>query len=57
MNWKVSSFCETNGCVQVAFNGDHVYLRSTFEPDDMLKLSGAEWDDFVKAIIDGEFRR
>jgi hypothetical protein len=55
--WIRSSRCESNACVEVAFRGDDVYIRSSRNPDVVLKLLGVEWEDFLIDAAAGEFRR
>lgn len=54
--WVHSCSSVNNGaCVQVAFAGGGVYMRSTLTPDVLLGFSQAEWHSFLEGCRNGEF--
>jgi hypothetical protein len=55
--WIRAKRCAAGGCVEVAFKGDDVYIRSSHHPEAVLKLHGVEWEDFLIDAAAGEFRR
>lgn len=57
--FRVSSFCSSGGCVEVAFLHDGgVAIRDSKSPEQAaLVYSVAEWRDFVAGIKNGEFDR
>jgi hypothetical protein len=57
--WRKSAKSQTNGgCVEVADLDDVVAVRDSKNPTGpALTFAGAEWDAFLTAIADGEFRK
>jgi len=54
ITWHQSSRCAQAECVEVAYVGDEVWVRSSEEPT-ILAFTTAEWDAFVAGAKDGEF--
>lgn len=55
--WRTSSACTTNNCVQVAAaDADTVAVRDSKNPDGtILSYTSAEWRDFILGAKRGEF--
>ena len=53
--WRKSSFCQNGECAEVAAEGEEVLLRSTRSPGEVIRLSAAEWQAFVRGIQANEF--
>jgi hypothetical protein len=59
LNFVVSSYCHTGGCVGVAALSDGgVAIRDTKATGGpILTFTAAEWDAFLGGVADGEFNR
>jgi Domain of unknown function (DUF397) len=60
INWRKSSFCHVSGdCLEVAAVDGTVLMRRTTSDGaidgDILRLTSAEWNAFIKAVIGREF--
>jgi hypothetical protein len=56
-NWRKSSRCGSNACVEVAKVEDAYLIRDSKDPNGpVLRLTAAEWAEFLKAVKTGEFR-
>ena len=56
LTWVKSRRCDSNACVEVARNGDQVYLRDSKDPTGpVLKHSGLQWRDLLQDIKTGNF--
>ena len=56
MNWTRSSYCSDNACVEVAVDGDEVWVRDSKDPDGpVLQFTADEWTAFVDGARAGEF--
>ena len=53
--WRKSSFCQNGECAEVATQGEEILLRSTRSPGELIRLSTAEWQAFVRGIRADEF--
>lgn len=53
--WRKSSFCESNGCVEVAVAEHEVELRDSANPRVVVKIPRADWDIFVQGVRAGDF--
>ncbi|MEU7904080.1 DUF397 domain-containing protein [Actinoplanes sp. NPDC049118] len=54
--WRHSSYCGTNACVEVAQIPGSVLLRDSKNPDVApFVFSTAEWTAFMKGVQAGEF--
>jgi hypothetical protein len=55
-NWRRSSRCDTNHCLEVAVGPqwDRVYLRNSRDPQVHLAVSAAAWRAFCAAAAAGE---
>lgn len=53
--WQRSTYCATNACVAVLFDGPVVYIRSTRDSDPPIKVTRTEWAEFVAGVRAGEF--
>jgi hypothetical protein len=56
-DWQKSERSGSNGCVEVAFVGDHVALRdSKHREGPVLVFTPVEWEAFLGGVSDGQFR-
>lgn len=59
LDWQTSSFSGGGHgggeCIQVAAEGDTVYLRESDHPEKVVVTTRAKWDAFVKGVQAGEF--
>lgn len=56
LNWRTSSACTNNNCVEVASTGDSIAIRSSLDPHGAtIVYSAEEWRDFVVGVKRGEF--
>ncbi|WP_436530116.1 DUF397 domain-containing protein [Actinoplanes sp. HUAS TT8] len=54
--WQRSSYCDTSTCLEVAFRGDEVLIRTTERPGDVIVATRGEWQILVAGIRDaGDF--
>jgi hypothetical protein len=54
--WRRSSYCGTNACVEVARVGDRYLVRDSKNPDAApLDFSSEEWSAFVAGVKGGDF--
>jgi hypothetical protein len=54
--WRRSLACSDVACVEVAGEGEHIYLRDGKEPDDgVLRFTRAEWEAFLTGAKAGDF--
>ncbi len=53
--WYKSSFCQNSECAEIAVRDGEVLLRSSREPEDVVRLTAAEWRALVKGVQAGEF--
>jgi hypothetical protein len=54
--FRKSSFCTTNGCVEVAIRPDSIMVRDSKSASlPALSYSPKEWRDFVAGVKNGEF--
>ena len=54
--WRTSTFCDLNGCVEVARLEDRVAVRDAKDKaSPILLFTAAEWDAFVSGVRAGEF--
>jgi hypothetical protein len=53
--WRISSFCASGECVEVAKHGDAIMLRSSLARHKVVRLTPAEWQAFVEGVRAGEF--
>jgi|Tabmets5t2r1_1033131.scaffolds.fasta_scaffold76913_1 hypothetical protein len=55
-DWRRSSFCSQNSCVEIALMDGWVALRdSKVRQGPVLRFSKAEWTDFLAGACNGEF--
>lgn len=54
LNWKRSSFCESNGCVYVTQTPMSVYVTGEGRRE-ILRFTPEEWAAFVAGVKAGEF--
>jgi hypothetical protein len=57
MTGWVRARCSLGNCAEVAFDGDSVWLRSSLDPDGLLRLTRGEWEAFAAGVKAGEFDR
>jgi hypothetical protein len=56
-NWKKSSRCASNTCVEVAKHDDRYLIRDSKNPHAIpLSFTAEEWSAFVAGVRAGEFR-
>jgi len=59
MNWIKPTGCSAGECVEVAFDprseAEHVGVRNSHMPADVIWFSRDEWATFIAAIKDGQF--
>ena len=54
--WRRSSLCATDSCVEVAITDDQVAMRDTKDHlGSILKFDRAEWSEFLAGALHGEF--
>jgi len=54
--FRVSSFCTSGGCVEVALSGDVVAVRDRKDPGRLAQVySATEWREFIAGVKNGEF--
>ena len=54
--WRRVRRCDTGSCIEVAFDGDTVWIRNSDRPDVCVKATREEWSIFREAmVVDGEF--
>ena len=50
--WRKPARCDTGSCVETAKTDEHVYIRSSNEPDAVVRFTHDEWDVFVHGLTD-----
>jgi hypothetical protein len=55
-DWRKSSFCAANECVEIARMNGSVVLRSSTRPWRTVRYTPQEWQAFVNGLRAGEFR-
>jgi len=50
--WRKPRRCESSVCVEQATTNEHVYIRSSNEPDAVVRFTHDEWDVFVRGLTD-----
>jgi hypothetical protein len=54
--WRTSTFCDLNGCVEVAFLNGNVAVRDAKDKaSPILLFTASEWKAFVGGVRAGEF--
>lgn len=57
VQWRKSTRCGTNACVEVANVGGLYLIRDGKDPDGtVLSFSAEEWNAFAEGMVAGEFR-
>ena len=55
-NWRRSSYCANNSCVEVAILDNLVAVRDSKDPDgSILLFTQEEWTSFLNSARNGEF--
>jgi hypothetical protein len=54
-NWRRSSACADNYCVEVQFDPTVIRVRSSRWPDQTVEFTTDEWNAFLLGAIAGEF--
>jgi hypothetical protein len=55
-DWRRSSYCEVNSCVEVSFVGDSVALRDSKDRNGpVLQFSKTAWIEFLDGVRNREF--
>lgn len=55
LTWRKSSLCEGGHCVEVATDGNQIYLRNSQATETVVTFSKEEFAVFAKAVSLGEF--
>jgi hypothetical protein len=56
--WRTSSFCSTNACVEIAEVAEGIMLRDSKNPHVApFHFTTDEWSAFVKGVQAGEFHQ
>lgn len=55
MNFRKSSFCESNGCVEVERGEQVVIVRNSTNPDVQVTFTAEEWRIFLQGVKADEF--
>jgi hypothetical protein len=55
MTWHKGRPCEAGGCVEIAVTGEDVLVRSSLSPGKSLRLTRAEWAEFLASAKEGSF--
>lgn len=55
MNFRKSSFCESNGCVEVERGEQVVIVRNSTNPDVQVTFTTEEWRIFLQGVKADEF--
>jgi predicted secreted Zn-dependent protease len=56
LTWRRSSECTDSSCVEVAMDGELVFLRNSTRSEGVaLRFTREEWEVFVAGIRRGEF--
>ncbi|MFI6078873.1 DUF397 domain-containing protein [Actinoplanes sp. NPDC051343] len=51
LNWRKSSYCSDNGCVEVAHTTSHILMRDSTDPaGTTLAFDPQAWQHFITAI-------
>jgi hypothetical protein len=54
--WRTSTFCDLNGCVEVALLDNQVAVRDAKDTSSpVLLFTAPEWDAFISGVRAGEF--
>jgi hypothetical protein len=54
--WRTSTFCDHNGCVEVALLDNQVAVRDAKDKaSPVLLFTTREWDAFISGVRAGEF--
>jgi len=53
--WHKGIPCESGACVETAWRGEEVLLRSSLAPEVIVALSRAEWRTFLTGAKEGWF--
>jgi hypothetical protein len=54
--WRRSSLCAADSCVEASIAGDHVALRDSKDPDGpVLEFVNSEWAQFLAGARNGDF--
>ncbi|WP_229076430.1 DUF397 domain-containing protein [Actinoplanes sp. DH11] len=57
INWRRSSRCADNSCLEIALRDDEVLIRNNRRPDRIVVATREEWRALVAGISDaGDFR-
>jgi hypothetical protein len=57
LQWRRSTKCDVDICVEVADEPEGVYVRGSREPTLKLKLTHDQWRGFVAGVVSGAFDR
>lgn len=54
MNWRRSSRCDSNSCVEVAPDSTRMAVRDSTDPGRWLTFAYEDWQAFVRALPERE---
>ena len=54
-HWTRSSFCSFANCVEIATDGDAIFVRDSKDPAAVLRFTTAGWEAFLAGVRAGEF--
>ena len=56
LHFQKSKRCPpVGGCLEVANDGDVIYIRDSKNPEQMITVSRADWETFLSGAKDGDF--
>jgi hypothetical protein len=53
--WQKPSFCASGECPELMLDGDYVLLRSSLNPETVIRVPREQYRAMRKAIAEGEF--
>jgi hypothetical protein len=53
--WYKSRKCADAACLEVAGAGGDILIRSSLQPEKIVRVTKAEWTAFVEGVQDGDF--
>jgi hypothetical protein len=55
-DWRTSTFCAGNNCIEVARIGESIAIRDSKNPDGTIQMySPSEWNAFLDGLARGDF--
>lgn len=53
--WRRSTYCASNECVEIASLNGVIMLRNSTEPRNVVRYTSAEWRSFTTGLKAGDF--